>query len=154
MKRTLFLLALTFLMTEVRAESSLVVEPLNGSGQVLALSQIGKLVAQSDYVYFYAKDKTLLAKYETSEIRRLSFGTPTDDVLVSAAKVSVYPNPAQDALIVSGAEGEQLRVYDMQGGLLLTQPVTGEETTINVSTLPTGTYLLLTGKQVIRFIKQ
>lgn len=154
MKRTLFLLALAFLMTEARAESSLVVEPLNGENQVLALSRIGRMVAQPDYVYFYAKDKTLLAQYETAKIRRISFGTPTDDAQVSAAQVRVYPNPAQDALIVSGAEGEQLRVYDMQGGLMLTQPVTGAETTVRVATLPTGTYLLLTGKQVIRFIKK
>ena len=155
MKRALFLLALTLMITGVRAESGLVVQPMSGSEQVIALSRIGRMVARQDYVYFYAKDKTLLAKYETSEIRRITFAAPTDDVQVAAEVVRVFPNPALAALVVSGGGGEMLRVYSLKGELVMTCPVTGTETTVNVEGLSAGTYILVTGiNHVTKFIKK
>ena len=154
MKRTLFLFILSLMLISAQAESRLLIEPLSGSERVLALSQIGRIVAQRDFVFFYAKDNSVLAKLPTSEIRRISFNTPTEDVQLTATTMRVYPNPTQDALIVSGAEGTRLRVYNLNGELLIEQPVSGDETTVNVTSLPAGTYLLLTGNQVTKFIKQ
>ena len=154
MKRVLLLFFLSLSIISAQAESRLVLESLSGSESVMALSQIGRMITQRDYVYFYAKDNTFLAAFPTDAIRRISFNTPTADEQVSAVSVRVYPNPTHDALIVSGAEGEQLRVYNMQGELVITQPLNENETTINVTSLVAGTYLLLTGNQVTRFIKQ
>ena len=51
---------------------------------------------------------------------------------------------------MSGAEAQILRVYDLQGRVV----VVGEGTEVSVGNLPTGTYLLQIGTQVVRFIKQ
>ena len=52
--------------------------------------------------------------------------------------------------MVQGAEGQTLRVYDLQGRLL--KQTKGTE--VQVEDLANGTYLLQIGTQVVRFIKQ
>ena len=69
---------------------------------------------------------------------------------VQPSNIVVYPNPTQDVLMIQGIEAQALRVYDLQGRMLLQQ----EGTQIGVSQLSEGTYLLQIGTQVVRFIKK
>ena len=64
--------------------------------------------------------------------------------------IVIYPNPTLDMLYISGTTPQTLRVYDLQGRLLINET----SMQINVSTLNMGTYLLQIGTQVVRFIKQ
>ena len=65
---------------------------------------------------------------------------------MNAYKVSAYPNPASDAVIVSVAEAVKhpltLKVFDMNGKLLHVTQTTGSETRIPVSEFAAGMYLL------------
>ncbi|MBW7838280.1 MAG: T9SS type A sorting domain-containing protein [Chitinophagaceae bacterium] len=58
-----------------------------------------------------------------------------------------YPNPTQDFLIVEGRSfneinGSYLKLYDLQGKLLVNQRIQAEKTKINMSGLAAGVYVL------------
>jgi myo-inositol-hexaphosphate 3-phosphohydrolase len=98
------------------------------------------------------KEGNVLATEALANIRRITFSTsgPVTDVEnVDSQSILVYPNPTQDALMVQGIEAQALRVYDLQGRLLVQE----EGTQVNVNHLAEGTYLLQIGTQVVRFIK-
>ena len=68
--------------------------------------------------------------------------------VAEAHEISVYPNPASDQLILSmeSSPGKMvnLSVFDVLGRMILTQniPDPAGMTTLDISTLPAGNYLL------------
>jgi hypothetical protein len=57
---------------------------------------------------------------------------------------SVYPNPATDVVTVTGAglDNAELSIYDITGALLSTSTASGATTTVDVSNLVSGMYIL------------
>jgi hypothetical protein len=77
--------------------------------------------------------------------------------LASATSFKIYPNPATTFLrIESGhiAEGDVIRIYTVNGSLIGTYIAEGTQTTINVSHLQVGTYILTVVEIVQRFVKE
>ena len=71
------------------------------------------------------------------------------------SSISVFPNPVKEYLTLKGLKKDAIiSLYDLKGGLLQTILAEENSTTINVSSLPHGIYLLSTGKHTIKFIKQ
>jgi len=75
--------------------------------------------------------------------------------------VSLYPNPATDKIIVETSgitPGKALVIYDIEGQDLIQQQVTGIKTTVDISRLPAGVYVVkVTGDrtaQVRKIIKE
>lgn len=60
---------------------------------------------------------------------------------------SLYPNPANDVLFVSwkgtGSKDGSLQLTDMQGRIAMEVPYTGDQTSVDLRSLSTGTYNLL-----------
>ena len=116
------------------------------------IAKIGKLVFVEDSIQLLDKEGNLLATESIANIKKIYFAPPTEtdvnDTLVNT--ILVYPNPTQDMLMIQGAASQTLRVYNLQGSLLLTE--SGNQ--ISVGHLPDGTYLLQIGTQVVRFIKK
>lgn len=66
----------------------------------------------------------------------------TSDFASQQKTLSVYPNPAQDILYISGAEGKaELSLYDMMGKQVLATSINGDNT-IDIANLATGMYTL------------
>jgi hypothetical protein len=59
-----------------------------------------------------------------------------------ASKVSVYPNPAQDVLYVQAPLSSELALMDMQGKTIAKHTSTAAETSLDLSALAQGVYLL------------
>ena len=112
------------------------------------------LVERSTNFLMMEKIKTGKKSEPIAEVQQITFApTPSHPTAVEGATASgiiLYPNPTQDRLVVQGAEGQTLRVYDLQGRLLKQ----AEGTEVQVEDLANGTYLLQIGTQVVRFIKQ
>ncbi|MBR5028132.1 MAG: T9SS type A sorting domain-containing protein, partial [Bacteroidales bacterium] len=71
-----------------------------------------------------------------------------------AAELSVYPNPAKDELHVNGVEANTIiRIYDMTGKVVMQQTAT-DNTTINISELNRGVYVVSAGASKIKFVKE
>ena len=133
--------------------TSLVLLQTDGSQQLQDIAKIGKWVFTEENLQLIDKDGNVLAIEAIAEVKKITFSisnseTTTENVAINS--IVVYPNPTQDILHIAGITPQTLRVFDLQGRLLIID----NSTQVNVSHLNTGTYLLQVGTQVIRFIKQ
>ena len=133
--------------------TSLVLLQTDGSQQLQDIAKIGKWVFTEENLQLIDKDGNVLAIEPIAEVKKITFSisnseTTTENVAINS--IVVYPNPTQDILHITGITPQTLRVFDLQGRLLIID----NSTQVNVSHLNTGTYLLQVGTQVIRFIKQ
>lgn len=131
----------------------LVLSRSSGTQLLQDIATIGKVVFVGDDLQLLAHDGTVLAQEPIAEVQQITFADgpePTSVEGATASGIILYPNPTQDRLVVQGAEGQTLRVFDLQGRLLKQT----ESTEVQVEDLANGTYLLQIGTQVVRFIKQ
>ena len=71
-----------------------------------------------------------------------------DEIIVEIEDVTVmndlmvYPNPATDYIVVEGKEGEEVRVYDLEGKTLYQCTMHNAQCIIDVSSFLAGTYII------------
>jgi hypothetical protein len=158
MKRKLILIPLLFISIATIAETSLIIQPIDGQEQANSLAKIGYVKVTPDSLFVFTHGGSLLSKNAFKDIRHIRYGeksvaTSVDDVQETAT-CHVYPNPTMDRLIIDNANCEKAYIFDLNGRLLQTTPIDGEHASINVKSLPQGDYLLLLNNQTIKFIKQ
>ena len=132
---------------------NLVVEHRSGADILKDIAVIGKWVYEGDNLLLLDKVGDVLATEALANIKKITFSTsgPVTNVEnVDSNSILVYPNPTQDVLMIQGIDAQALRVYDLQGRLLVQE----EGTQVDVNHLAEGTYLLQIGTQVVRFIKK
>lgn len=153
MKKWLFLCLAAVAISVQATATNLVLSRSSGTQLLQDIAAIGKVVFVGDDLQLLAHDGTVLAQEPIAEVQQITFADGSEPTSVEGATASgiiLYPNPTQDRLMVQGAEGQTLRVYDLQGRLLKQ----AESTEVQVEDLANGTYLLQIGTQVVRFIKQ
>lgn len=150
-QKFLFSFVVLLLSMQVMA-TNLVIERMSGADMQQNIALIGKWVFVGEDLQLIDKDGRVLATENVVNIRKIVFAESASTSVEQATKdyIVVYPNPTQERLYVSGVEAQMLRVYDLQGRVV----VVGEGTEVSVGNLPMGTYLLQIGTQVVRFIKQ
>jgi hypothetical protein len=91
---------------------------------------------------------------------------PTAVVTNEQALVKLYPNPVVNGelKIENGEWGSgtfstfnsqlSIEIYSLSGALVAKVPTAGGRTTVNVSALPSGTYIVKAGQHVGKFVKQ
>jgi hypothetical protein len=151
MKKLFFFLA--FVCSIQMMALNLVVEHRSGADLLKDIAVIGKWVYEGDNLLLLDKAGDVLATEALANIKKITFSTsgPVTNVEnVDSNSILVYPNPTQDVLMIQGIDAQALRVYDLQGRLLVQE----EGTQVDVNHLAEGTYLLQIGTQVVRFIKK
>ena len=133
--------------------TNLVLLQIDGTQQLQDIEKIGKWIFVEENLQLLDKSENLLATEPIAEIKKITFSnsaseTATENIAINS--IIIYPNPTQDILHINTSTPQTLRVFDLQGRLLLIE----NSMQVNVSSLNTGTYLLQVGTQVIRFIKQ
>ncbi|MGM9825370.1 MAG: T9SS type A sorting domain-containing protein [Paludibacteraceae bacterium] len=152
MKKWLFLCLATLAISVQATATNLVLSRSSGTQLLQDIAAIGKVVFVGDDLQLLAHDGTVLAQEPIAEVQQITFAEGSESTSVegtTTSGITIYPNPTQDRLVVQGAEGQTLRVYDLQGRLLKQT----ESTEVQVEDLADGTYLLQIGTQVVRFIK-
>lgn len=72
---------------------------------------------------------------------------------VMSDKIEIYPNPVASQLYIIGiAEGENVEIYNVLGGLVANFKYDGRE--INVDNLPAGMYVLKCNGMTTKFVKE
>lgn len=133
--------------------TNLVLQKTNGAQQLQDIAVIGKWIFVEDDLQLLGHDGTILAQEPIKNIRKITLISSEDlsaTENITTPNIVIYPNPAQEILLVKGVELQTLRVFDLQGRLLKTE----NGVQVTVSDLASGTYLLQVGTQVVRFIKQ
>ena len=71
---------------------------------------------------------------------------------VKVERLSIFPNPAVDYILVSNIDRCEYKIYDLSGKLLLSGITSGDA--ISVADLPKGIYIFRTGENSLKFIKK
>ena len=151
MRQKILVLAFAVLCSMPILATNLVIERYAGAEMVQDIALSGKWGFMDTNLQLLDKEGNVLATEPLANVRKIVFSnefTALDNV--EKGSIVVYPNPTQDVLYIQGIEAQILRIFNMQGNMLQTT----EGTQVSVSHLPTGTYLLQIGTQVVRFIKQ
>ncbi len=164
MRKILFILmavcasAYTMAETQGNSTSSITIERLAGKDMTFALAQVGKLAFANDSIYLVAHNGNILGKEAQSKTRKVFFHSvekPSATSQVSDNNILVFPNPAEDHIIVNGLEaGTTVRIYANDGKLLEATTAEGNTATLQVSHLAQGTYLLQINTSIVKFIKK
>jgi len=72
----------------------------------------------------------------------------------AGAKVSVYPNPAEDYIYVDASAKGKIFIYNASGRLMKTEPVQTGMNSINVRSLSAGIYFIRINRSEVKFIKR
>ena len=156
MKRKLLCILFLLFAVVVMAELKLNIIDLNGQEKLFTLSQLGKITFENGVMYLYSHDGVMLGYNDVEQVGQV---VVEQDGTTSLASVNgtlrVYADSEQQCLFIIGLpENQKLRVFNLEGKLLLTIASQPEQTQIDVSGLQDGTYLLQFGSQVVKFIKQ
>lgn len=101
-----------------------------------------------------------LPKADNSYTTHVAQGTTTAIRSASTAKVNVFPNPATSEFTIEGggAALKAYRLYDLNGRIVRSDKISGENKTVQVAGLQSGVYILqvesATGTVVKRIIKR
>jgi Secretion system C-terminal sorting domain len=89
-------------------------------------------------------------------VYRFGPATTTGTDTFTANTFSVYPNPATTVINIQAAEAtqDQYAIYNILGSRVAQGNLTGTTTAINVANLQQGVYVIKTGTQNLKFIKQ
>ena len=95
-----------------------------------------------DGTYVYAVE----AIY-TEGIAEFTFSNTVDIIItgiedILANNISVYPNPANAYINISGIQNSELQLYDVMGKLIYSEHIETDQSRINVADLPAGSYVL------------
>ncbi|MDR3328816.1 MAG: cadherin-like beta sandwich domain-containing protein, partial [Prevotellaceae bacterium] len=107
-----------------------------------------------------AENGTTTQTYTITVTRRSATGddNPTAVATQAAAALHIYPNPVANGELTIDNEalkaGDKIEVYSLSGALLKTFAAAGARSTIDVSALPSGTYLVKAGSAVAKVVKQ
>lgn len=153
MRQKILVLAFVVLCSMPILATNLVIGRYAGAEMVQDIAVIGKWVFVDTNLQLLDKEGNILATEPLDNVRKIVFSNESITTAlenVENGTIIVYPNPTQDVLYIQGIDAQILRIFNMQGNMLQTT----EGTQVSVSHLPTGTYLLQIGTQVVRFIKQ
>lgn len=86
-----------------------------------------------------------LYAYNACGVDSTTLAVTTDDLGLAQPepKLAIYPNPANNHVMISGLLGDsKIELYNILGERVLTLQSTGSQEAISVSQLPTGTYFV------------
>jgi hypothetical protein len=96
---------------------------------------------------------------DVANVSKIIFGLAGTTTEIETQKLeqamTVFPNPAKTTITVSGVgQHAVIALFDTNGSLLQSTIAEGVETTIDVSALKRGMYLLQAEQETVKFIKQ
>ena len=97
----------------------------------------GTQIHNTGYIYFDANPPVVT----NTTLNTLIVPTKTE-AIQTAKPVRIYPNPATDHVTVENLGDGQVLVLDVNGVVLKQQTTSGSKTTVDISNLPVGIYML------------
>jgi len=159
--RNYLLLTLLLPLASIFADPfySIKVVKLNGQEYSQAFDLIGRLEFVNDSMYLVSTNGQILGRELRTDVQKIAFGNDSNTVAVPSvetnSRIQIYPNPVLQSLIIKGAQtNETVRIFTLTGTLITTATVFDELTTIDLSNLPVGQYLLQVNTQIVKLIKQ
>ena len=159
-KSLLFLLFVSMIGWQARAEMSLVVRPITDTDKITALYLMGKLVYSGDSLYLYDKEQVLIYGEELAKVQHVRYSDEVIPIEVGSEntkntmQITVYPNPTSDKLYINNLEAGAVRLYTADGQLLQIIETKESTTEVDMSPYPTGTYVFFCSGKAFSVIKR
>lgn len=99
----------------------------------------GTQIKNKGYIYFDSNPAVLT----NGTLNTTSFTTGTKPI-ITATGIKVYPNPATDQITIDDLNAGDIYILNMSGSMLISRHVVSNKTTIDISSLPSGVYMLKT----------
>lgn len=113
---------------------------------------MGTQIKNTGYIYFDLNAPVIT----NTVVNTIAIQARTEQVATNTG-VKIYPNPASDRIVVENLNGGDLTVLDLNGQIMIKQIIPNNKTTIDVSQLPGGIYILKTinnsGTNTTKFTK-
>ena len=115
-------------------------------------------IMSSDAKIFYSDTQLFLdsngetVSYDLSGLRKAYFSTIDNDDEIETQQFAIYPNPAKDLIHVVTPHTTSVQIYTIDGKIIKSVEVS-EDTTINISDLNSGLYIIGVGNEFSKFIK-
>ena len=108
MKNQLLLLLMLCCSMQIPA-TNLVLQKTNGAQQLQDIAVIGKWIFVEDNLQLLGHDGTILAQEPIKNIRKITLINSEDlsaTENIATPNIVIYPNPAQEILLVKGVESQ------------------------------------------------
>ncbi len=79
--------------------------------------------------------------------------TPNEVTLISN-NISIYPNPAKDYFILKGNKGNVIKIFNVNGSLLMSRILTSSFEKIDINNLNSGIYFIKEGNNYSKLVVQ
>ncbi len=136
------------------SSTSMVWHLVTDRGEQFPMSRVGMLVAVDESAYFSVLD--INGNVLADEVLRVHFvnSDPVSIENITTEKTqNILKRYVDNELTLVGANGT-VNVYSVDGVKMLTIDADGQETVINVSSLPSGVYIVKCGNQSFKFNKK
>lgn len=154
---TLFLCVLAGLIGQFsQAQTRLNLYRSNQAVTVANLDQVQKITFENGNLVIHHTDQQQ-ESFPLNDIQSIRFSPDLSNVVqVPTQRLMLYPNPVVNDLNLANlpAGNNLIRVYGISGVLLFQRTLTDGSSSLNVSDLPAGFYLLSVNGQTLRFSKQ
>jgi len=101
--------------------------------------------------YYRLRQIDANGNFSYSEVRMVSMSG-------TGSPVTIYPNPASNKITINlGLDwqaGDNVTIYNIDGRAVISKPLTQSIESINISTLPAGTYLLTVSNKELQKVRQ
>ena len=123
----------------------------DGSTSEYLMNKDSRIYYSDSQLLFFDGSETV--SVNLSEIRKAYFTALQDVNEVENQQLSIYPNPAKDILIINNIyDNQEVTIYSIDGKVIKRINVSGE-TSINISDLHSGMYIVSAGNMFSKFIK-
>lgn len=156
-KTIISVLMLAFSVTGAMAEDvpMLYVVGSDGSITETPMSEVGKIAfGASSFTVESKAGQTTDHKY--GDVKRVDFGKLTSiSNVVAEARLAVWPTVTTSVVSVKGAEaGASIRLYNLSGSQVMNVKAVEGVTTVDLSPLSAGMYVLAVGDNSVKIIKK
>ncbi len=93
-------------------------------------------------------------RFGKEQIWNVTVNILTNIIDIEKTEISIYPNPSNNNLTITGMDISNIRITDVTGKLVRQLTTTKEQITINISDLENGIYYVKVGNKTRKFIKQ
>lgn len=157
MKKIFTLIISVLFAHSMWAESTelIILENLVGAEKSYYYGQVGRIIFTPGEVQLLSLQGELLGKENRNDIQKIVFRTKTgtDVENIQESSIKVYAS-ASELIVEGAADDTSVRVFTVDGKLIMTSRVKNGQAFLSVEHLATGTYLLQIHTQIVKFIKR
>jgi len=146
-----------FLSPKMYSQSNLIIRFNDGNEKSALLSSMNTLTFSNSYLFMNYNDGSN-ESYALSGINKIVFGIPSlvQETSFLSQDYSLYPNPAQDFITITGTDIENCKaaIFSIDGMLVKSVDISSVEQQIDIQDLRKGFYLFVLKNKALKFTKR